>query len=74
MSKNPLGVDKGARPLMFIPALTTSASERMKTFGFRSLRPPLAAPKAQAEGEPSQKWTCHFCEINICYKFVIKNY
>ena len=30
MSKNP-GVDKGPQPLMFHPALTTSASERMKT-------------------------------------------
>ena len=47
----PTGVDKGARPLMFIPALTTSAPERMKTEGFRTLRPLLAAPKAQAAGE-----------------------
>ena len=30
LSKNP-GVDKGPQPLMFNPALTTCASERMKT-------------------------------------------
>ena len=28
------GVDKGPQPLIFNPALTTCASERMKTFGF----------------------------------------
>ena len=33
MSKNP-GVDKGPQPLMFNPALTTCASERMKTKRF----------------------------------------
>ena len=33
LSKNP-GVDKGPQPLMFHPALTTSASERMKTRRF----------------------------------------
>ena len=33
LSKNP-GVDKGSQPLMFHPALTTSASERMKTRRF----------------------------------------
>ena len=32
LSKNP-GVDKGPQPLMFNPALTTRASERMKTHG-----------------------------------------
>ena len=33
LSKNP-GVDKGLQPLMFNPALTTCASERMKTQRF----------------------------------------
>ena len=33
LSKNP-GVDKGPQPLMFNPALTTCASERMKTQRF----------------------------------------
>ena len=33
LSKNP-GVDKGPQPLMFNPALTTCASERMKNQRF----------------------------------------
>lgn len=61
--RRPPGVDKGAHPLMFIPALTTCASKRMKSCAFPSLHPMLAAPKAQAEDEKnSQKRTCHFCE------------
>ena len=47
----PRGGDKGAHPLMFIPALTACTSERMKTEGFRTLRPLLPAPQAQAEDE-----------------------
>ena len=47
LSKNP-GVDKGLQPLMFNPALTTCASERMKTqrfsyfAGFAARRPAAA--------------------------------
>ncbi|MGN0769883.1 MAG: hypothetical protein ACI4N0_04090, partial [Christensenellales bacterium] len=47
LSKNP-GVDKGPQPLMFNPALTTCASERMKTqrfsyfAGFAARRPAAA--------------------------------
>ena len=47
LSKNP-GVDKGLQPLMFKPALTTCASERMKTqrfsyfAGFAARRPAAA--------------------------------
>ena len=59
----PRGVDKGARPLMFIPALTTSASERMKTEGFCTLR--VLPPGNEVRGKtrkPSVKWLCHFTE------------
>ena len=64
MSKNPLGVDKGARPLMFIPALTTSASERMKTEGFRTLRvlPPGSARERQNQKDLAKVVFSHFCE------------
>ena len=40
---------------MFIPALTTCASKRMKSCAFPSLHPMLAAPKAQAEDEKTRK-------------------
>jgi hypothetical protein len=61
---------------MFIPALTACTSERMKTEGFRTLRPLLAAPQAQAEDEKtSQKRSFRCCERLrlICYNFVTKN-
>lgn len=59
----PPGVDKGAHPLMFIPALAACTAKRMKSCAFPSLHPMLAAPKAQAEDEKnSQKRTCRFCE------------
>ena len=61
--RRPPGVDKGAHPLMFIPALAACTSKRMKSCAFPSLHPMLAAPKAQAEDEKnSQKRTCRFCE------------
>ena len=41
------GVDKGPQPLMFNPALTTCASERMKTGGFRTLR--VSPPGSECE-------------------------
>ena len=72
----PPGVDKGAHPLMFIPALATCASKRMKSCAFPSLHPMLAAPQAQAEDEKtSQKRRFRFCERLrlICYNFVTKN-
>lgn len=49
--RRPPGVDKGAHPLMFIPALAACTSKRMKSCAFPSLHPMLAAPKAQAEDE-----------------------
>ena len=87
MSKNPLGVDKGARPLMFIPALATSASERMKTEGFRTLRvlppggPPQRVSSSPCPGEELPLWSILipaapvlWSQKEICYNFVIKNY
>ena len=50
MSKNP-GVDKGPQPLMFHPALTTSASERMKTQRF-SYFAGFAARERMREAKP----------------------
>ena len=38
LSVKKLGVVKGPQPLKLIPALTTCASKRMKTGGFRTLR------------------------------------
>ena len=48
--KNP-GVDKGPRPLMFNPALTTCASERMKTQRF-SYFATFAARERMREAKP----------------------
>ena len=64
MSKNPLGVDKGAHPLMFIPALATCASKRMKTEGFRTLRVlPPGGPPQRVSSAPSPGAEPHvFCE------------
>ena len=44
--RRPPGVDKGAHPLMFIPALAACTAKRMKTEGFRTLRvlPPGGPP------------------------------
>ena len=59
----PPGVDKGAHPLMFIPALTACTSERMKTEGFCTLR--VLPPGNEVRGKtrkPSVKWLCHFTE------------
>lgn len=53
--RRPPGVDKGAHPLMFIPALAACTSKRMKSCAFPSLHPMLAAPKAQAEDEKTRK-------------------
>ena len=50
MSKNP-GVDKGPQPLMFNPALTTCASERMKTQRF-SYFADFAARERMREAKP----------------------
>ena len=50
LSKNP-GVDKGPQPLMFNPALTTRASERMKTHGF-SYFAGFAAREQMREAKP----------------------
>ena len=50
MSKNP-GVDKGPQPLMFNPALTTCASERMKTHRF-SYFADFAARERMREAKP----------------------
>ena len=49
LSKNP-GVDKGPQPLMFNPALTTCASERMKTQRF-SYFADFAARRPAAAGQ-----------------------
>ena len=59
----PPGVDKGAHPLMFIPALATGASKRIKTEGFCTLR--VLPPGNEVRGKtrkPSVKWLCHFTE------------
>ena len=50
LSKNP-GVDKGPQPLMFNPALTTCASERMKTQRF-SYFADFAARERMREAKP----------------------
>ena len=50
LSKNP-GVDKGPQPLMFNPALTTCASERMKTQRF-SYFTGFAARERMREAKP----------------------
>ena len=50
MSKNPR-VDKGPQPLMFNPALTTCASERMKTQRF-SYFADFAARERMREAKP----------------------
>ena len=50
LSKNPR-VDKGLRPLMFNPALTTCASERMKTQRF-SYFADFAARERMREAKP----------------------
>ena len=50
LSKKP-GVDKGPQPLMFHPALTTSASERMKTQRF-SYVAGFAARERMREAKP----------------------
>ncbi len=50
LSKN-LGVDKGPQPLMFNPALTTCASERMKTQRF-SYFAGFAARERMREAKP----------------------
>ena len=50
LSKNP-GVDKGPQPLMFNPALTTCASERMKTHRF-SYFADFAARERMREAKP----------------------
>ena len=56
LSKN-LGVDKGPQPLMFNPALTTCASERMKTLRF-SYFAGFAARELMREAKPvkPKKW------------------
>ena len=53
LSKNP-GVDKGPQPLMFNPALTTCASERMKTQRF-SYFAGLAAQARMREAKPVKR-------------------
>ena len=50
LSKNP-GVDKGPQPLMFNPALTTCASERMNTQRF-SYFADFAARERMREAKP----------------------
>ena len=50
LSKNP-GVDKGPQPLIFNPALTTCASERMKTQRF-SYFATFAARELMREAKP----------------------
>ena len=50
LSKNS-GVDKGPQPLMFNPALTTCASERMKTHRF-SYFADFAARERMREAKP----------------------
>ena len=46
-------VDKGPQPLMFNPALTTCASERMKTFRFSYLAG-FAARERMREAKPEK--------------------
>lgn len=69
----PPGVDKGGHPLMFIPALATCASKRMKTEGFRTLRPLLAAPKAQAAGEKPRTSGFDDCAKVLCTLLQFRN-
>jgi len=58
---------------MFIPALTACTSERMKTEGFRTLRPLLAAPKAQAEGEKPRTSGFADCAKVLCTLLQFRN-
>ena len=56
------GVDKGPQPLMFNPALTTCASERMKTQRF-SYFAGFAAREREREAKPvklKKVAECHF--------------
>ena len=81
LSKNPR-VDKGPQPLMFNPALTTCASERMKTQRF-SYFADFAARERMREAKPvklKKVAFSHFFDTlsgrsflpgiaMICYKF-----
>jgi len=58
---------------MFIPALATCASKRMKTEGFRTLRPLLAAPQAQAEGEKPRTSGFAACAKVLCTLLQFRN-
>ena len=58
---------------MFIPALTACTSERMKTEGFRTLRPLLAAPKAQATGEKPRTSGFVACAKVLCTLLQFRN-
>ena len=58
---------------MFIPALTACTSERMKTEGFRTLRPLLAAPKAQAAGEKPRTSGFAACAKVLCTLLQFRN-
>ena len=53
LSVKKLGGVKGPQPLKLIPALTTCASKRMKTGGFRTLR--VLPPGNECERQNPQK-------------------
>ena len=61
LSKNPR-VDKGRQPLMFNPALTTCASERMKTQRF-SYFADFAARERMREAKPVKLKKVAFCHF-----------
>ena len=62
--RRPPGVDKGAHPLMFIPALAACTAKRMKTEGFRTLRvlPPGSAARGKTRKTLAEMDCIHFCE------------
>ena len=62
--RRPPGVDKGAHPLMFIPALAACTAKRMKTEGFRTLRvlPPGGPPQRVSSGPFPGAEPHVFCE------------
>lgn len=62
--RRPPGVDKGAHPLMFIPALAACTAKRMKTAGFHTLRvlPPGSAARGKTRKTLAEMDAIHFCE------------
>ena len=70
LSKNP-GVDKGPQPLMFNPALTTCASERMKTQRF-SYFVGFAARERMREAKPVKLKKVAFSHFFDTLDFAVK--